>query len=190
MINRIKIGLYAGFLVLLISACKDNQTRLNLTQVKQLQHSRDSIEKVYNSIEFTKFHEIEKKIIQNVSYVSKHMELFDVHDTLFANYYGSYAATGKAISRLFRKRMNGIEPSLEYSERQLKNLKHDIGTGVIGSQDTIQIYLRSEKRVLDGLITDISDIHELFDQELIAYKKTNVKVQQLLDETMKKQADK
>ena len=180
-----QIILAAGLLLWTITGCIDHQNRDNLSKVRHLQTVCDSLDDVFSSIDLKKFHNIEAEITKNVSYVSKNIESFDPHDSLFVNYFGSYAATGKTISRLFRSRVSSIEPGLEFSESQLKKLKHDIRKQAIPDKDSVQQYILSEKKALDDLSVQISEVKELFDQELRAYQQTKNKVQQLLEQNRK-----
>ncbi|HBO75502.1 MAG TPA: hypothetical protein DD653_12580 [Marinilabiliales bacterium] len=156
-----------------------------LKQMDQLSQQLDSINNVYTKIDWNQWEEFNKKINDDITDIAALVEEAAKIDPDYLQYYGPYNTAGKILSRIFRKGKKQLTEELEFSIKQLENLRKDIKSGIIADTDSIQIYMSQESKAIEELVFNISTLESTLQQQKEAHDATQEKVKLLIEELKK-----
>ncbi len=162
-----------------------NEKHDTLIQIDQLSHQLDSIQNIFDNIEWHQWESLSKKINDDITQIAPLAEEASKIDPDYLQYYGPYSTAGKILSRVFRKGKNQLAEELQFSALQLENLRKDVKSGVISEVDSIQYYINQETLAIEELVFNISSLKTTLQQQKEAHEATQEKVIYLINNLKK-----
>lgn len=153
----------------------NKETKVKLEKIDSLLTQVDSLNLELNKVKIDSLKEVYSIVRSNILFFKTKNINFPENKNLMKDY-GSYGLVGKNLKRLLGS-YNLMKENVEYSQKQLKNLRHDIKNKILVNSDSINKYINDEAKAITDIKAELSPKVQLLNKQLPFYNKIHKSVE-------------
>lgn len=177
--KRISLSIIALIALTIISpSCKRTKYAKEIAHLDSLQTLLTETDSVLKSIDTVKINACYMEIKNNLNFIQENYK--DTMAREMALFLSDYRTMQEAMEEINREQKHYVE-ELEYSEKQIENLIHDLQKNAI-EEEKVREYSADEINVANEIISSVNYISGLAKQELIDFDQKNKRVLEMINE--------
>lgn len=174
--------LFIIIIVFLTAFSCSNPNKSYIKKISMLQQEVNDMKDETKKMDINFFREKYSEISKNMEIVKSNMDKIDMNDTSISKYIGAYGTLWKTMGRTFKKQgALNIEERLLESEKQLKDLKHDIKHKILTNPEVIKTFIKSEQKEVERLKIKVETVVRQFKTQRERYYKLTPRTEEIIE---------
>ncbi|MCK5823220.1 MAG: hypothetical protein KAG95_04395 [Bacteroidales bacterium] len=156
-------------------SCVNKETKVKIDKIDSLLIQIDSLSYELEQVKIDSLRAVYSVTKSNNEFFQNNN--FDMpEDKAFIKDFGGYGLVGKNLKRLLGS-YNTMNTDIEYSKKQLINLRHDIKKELLTNSDTINRYIIDEEEAVNNIKVNLLPKIQLLNKQLPLYYKTHKRIE-------------
>ena len=159
-------------------ACTPDYIKNAIIEIETCQIELDSLNIVFEEINIDTVSFLLNYVNNDIKIFRNSNMVFPKGDDNFIRVLGDYTSLGKILKHLVRD-CNPLSQSIILSEKQLKNLHHDISKKLIKNADTVAVFIQQEKDELRNIEAQLNNFNNRYNMGIELFDISNPKMDSL-----------